>query len=98
MTPKLTVGPIPVPALRFDHHSDLNLIKIEALQSRLDYLLKLYNLKCQETAELRRQLAELETLCAGLAADLEAAYALHDQGAEALAALAAQEVSHVWDQ
>jgi hypothetical protein len=92
MTTHLIVGTIPGPALPFDAHSDLNLIKIEALQSRLDYLLKLYNLRCAEVAELRRQIAEQEELCAGLADDLEACYALQDQGAEALAALAAQEV------
>ena len=98
MTTHLMVGTIPGPALPFDAHSDLNLIKIEALQSRLDYLLKLYNLKCQEIAELRQRMVDLEELCDGLAADLEEVYSLHDQGAEALAALAAQEVGYVWDQ
>lgn len=88
----LIVATIPGPVLPFSGSTDLNLLKIAALQSRLDYLLKLYNLKIAEVAELRQRFAGLEELCDGLAADLEAAYALHDQGAEALAALAAQEV------
>jgi hypothetical protein len=88
----LIVGTIPGPVLPFSVSTDLNLLKIAALQTRLDYLLKLYNLKIAEVAELHRRYADLEELCDGLAADLEAAYALHDQGAGALAALAAQEV------
>jgi len=92
MTTSLIVGTIPGPVLPFDQHSDLSVIKVRALQCRLDYLARLYALKCAELAELHRRFADLEELCDGLAADLEAAYALHDQGAAALAALAAQEV------
>lgn len=89
---RLLVGTIPGPVLPLQGSTDLNQLKIAALQVRFDYLCKLYDLKCSEAAHLRRQLIELDGLCAGLAEDLEAAYALQDQGAAALAAQAAQEV------
>jgi len=90
--PNLLVVEIPGPVGVLTNKTDLNAVKVDVTLARLSTPQSVCLLQEQEIKALRREVAELKALADGLASDLEAAYDLQDQGAAALAALAAQEV------
>lgn len=90
--PNLLVADIPGPVAVLHDKTDLNAVKVDVTLARLHTLQSICLLQEQEIKSLRREVADLTTLCDELAAELEAVYGLQDQGAAALAAIAAAEV------
>lgn len=82
------VDGVPGPVIPFNPATDLQCAKIDALLARVRTLQSVCALQAQEILGLRRELLAERELADSLAADLEAAYALQDQGAAALAVLA----------
>ena len=90
--PNLLVAEIPGPVAALTPQTNLNVVKVNVALARLHTLQSVLLLQEQEIKTLRREVADLTALADELAAELEAVYGLQDQGACALAALAAWEV------
>ena len=87
----ILVKGIPGPVIPFCGTTDLQKAKIDALLARVRTLQSICALQMQQIKELRRDLDERTALADELAQELESVYGLQDQGACALAAVAAEE-------
>lgn len=86
MADNAILAAVRLPAIPFDPHADLTAAMVENLIQRLRGTQEALARRIAEVAELRTQVAGLQSLCDRLAEDLEACYECQDQGARALAA------------